>query len=154
MRNGCEDEISLNFSRRQSAGRPKKATAPAPPRIPRIARLMALAIKFQDMVDRGEVCDYAEIARLGYVTRARLTQIMNMLLLAPDIQTEILASSSFAASVPESGLRRLTTVVLWDEQRKLINELRPSPHPEGRFSTCACRATRPVAAPGTPRLVP
>jgi hypothetical protein len=34
---------------------------------------MALAIKFQDMVDRGEVRDYADLARLGYVTRARIT---------------------------------------------------------------------------------
>jgi len=38
---------------------------------------MALAIRFQDMVDRGEVQDYADLARLGYVTRARITQIMN-----------------------------------------------------------------------------
>jgi hypothetical protein len=44
------------------------------PRIPRIARLMALAIKFQEMVDRGEVRDYADLARLGYVTRARITK--------------------------------------------------------------------------------
>ena len=67
MKDGCEEEIPLNFSRRQVAGRPKKATAPAETRIPRIARLMALAIKFQGMVDGGEVRDYAEIARLGYV---------------------------------------------------------------------------------------
>jgi hypothetical protein len=60
------------------------------PRIPRIARLMALAIKFQDMINRGEVRDYADLARLGYVTRARITQIMNLLLLAPDIQEEIM----------------------------------------------------------------
>ena len=39
---------------------------PDPPRIPRIARLMALAIKFQDMVDRRQVRDYADLARLGY----------------------------------------------------------------------------------------
>jgi hypothetical protein len=37
------------------------------------------------MIERGEVRDYADLARLGYVTRARLTQIMNLLLLAPDI---------------------------------------------------------------------
>jgi hypothetical protein len=47
---------------------------------------MALAIKFQGMVDRGEVRDYADLARLGYVTRARVTQIMNLVNLAPDIQ--------------------------------------------------------------------
>ena len=34
-------------------------------RIPRITRLMALAIKFQAMVDRGEVRCYADLARLG-----------------------------------------------------------------------------------------
>lgn len=38
----------------------------------------------------AEVRDYAELARLGYVTRARLTQIMNLLLLATDIQEAIL----------------------------------------------------------------
>jgi hypothetical protein len=54
--------------------------------IPRISRLMALAIKFQEMVDRGEVNDYADLARLGYVTRARITQIMNLLNLSPDLQ--------------------------------------------------------------------
>ncbi len=58
--------------------------------IPRITRLMALAIKFQDMVDRGEVRDYADLARLGYVTRARITQIMNLLNFAPDIQEGVL----------------------------------------------------------------
>ena len=40
---------------------------------------MALAIKFQEMVNRAEVRDYADLARLGYVTRARITQIMNLL---------------------------------------------------------------------------
>ena len=59
-------------------------------RVPRITRLMALAIKFQDMVDRGEVRDYADLARLGYVTRARITQIMNLLNFAPDIQEGVL----------------------------------------------------------------
>ena len=61
------------------------------PRIPRITRLMALAIKFQGMVDQGEVRDYADLARLGYVTRARLTQIMNLLNLAPDLQEQTLS---------------------------------------------------------------
>ena len=51
-------------------------TPPPPPsRLPRITRLMVLAIKFQDMVDRGEVRDYAEIARVRYVTRARINTV-------------------------------------------------------------------------------
>lgn len=90
MKDRCEEEIPLRRTSRQRAGRPQKEAEPELPRIPRVARLMALAIKFQDMVDRREVKDYADLARLGYVTRARLTQIMNLLLLAPDIQEQIL----------------------------------------------------------------
>ena len=58
--------------------------------IPRISRLMALAIHFEGLLERGEVKDMAEIARLGHVTRARVTQIMNLRLLAPDIQEALL----------------------------------------------------------------
>ena len=59
-------------------------------RIPRITKLIALAIKMDGMIQRGEVKDYAELAVLGHVSRARITQIMNLLQLAPDIQEEIL----------------------------------------------------------------
>ena len=89
-------------------------------RIPRITRLMALAIKFQDMVDRGEVRDYADIARLGYVTRARVTQIMNLMLLAPDIQEQLLSSVSNPAisqRLVERSVRNLAAIVDWHEQR-------------------------------------
>ena len=48
-------------------------------RVPRISRLMALAIRFQQLIDDGVVADQAALARLGHVTRARLSQIMNLL---------------------------------------------------------------------------
>ena len=92
-----------------------------PPRIPRTSRLMALAIKFQDMVDRREVRDYADLARLGYVSRARITQIMNLLNLAPDIQEQILFLSDGNGQQPnqirEPSVRPLTQLVEWDAQR-------------------------------------
>jgi len=59
-------------------------------RVPRLSRLMALAIRMDEWVRVGAVTDYAELARLAHVTRARITQIMNLLHLAPDIQEEIL----------------------------------------------------------------
>ena len=95
-------------------------------RVPRIARLMALAIKFQDMIDRGEVRDYADLARLGYVSRARVTQIMNLLNLAPDIQEEILfLPPTFGRGpVTERHLRRLNAMIDWSEQRRLWGCLR------------------------------
>jgi len=46
-------------------------------RVPRISRLMALALRLERLLESGEVRDQAEIARLGHVTRARVTQIMN-----------------------------------------------------------------------------
>ena len=92
-------------------------------RIPRITRLMALAIKFQDMVDRGEVRDYADIARLGYVTRARLTQIMNLLLLAPDIQ-ESLLSMPCSSELRETRLRGIASDIHWAEQRRRFDDAR------------------------------
>src|ERR1019366_7369334 len=60
------------------------------PVIPRIARLMALAIRFEGMLQEETIQDYAQLARLGRVTRARMTQIMKLLDLAPDIQEQIL----------------------------------------------------------------
>lgn len=60
-------------------------------RVPRISRLMALAIRLNQLIRDGVVTDQAELARLGHVSRARLTQIMNLLSLAPDIQEEILS---------------------------------------------------------------
>lgn len=117
MKDRCEDEIPLKWPARQAAGRPKKTAAPAPPRIPRITRLMALAIKFQEMIDRGEVKDYADLARLGLVTRARVTQIMNLTLLAPQIQEALLMPmESGNHAISEHHLRRIIGFIGWREQ--------------------------------------
>ena len=59
-------------------------------RVPRIARLLALALRFDGLVQAGTVKNYADLASMGHVTRARISQIMNLRLLAPDIQEEIL----------------------------------------------------------------
>ena len=120
---GAQVEILLPLARRGRAdgdGGRGRAKSPAAPTIPRIARLMALAVKFQDMVDQGEVPDYAAIARLGYVTRARLTQIMNLILLAPDIQETILFQTKIpqGRSSGERAWRTLTAEPNWKRQRE------------------------------------
>jgi hypothetical protein len=110
----------------------------APPvfgRVPRIARLMALAIRMRRMIDSGEVRDYAELARLGHVTRARVTQIMNLLCLATDIQEDILflpPVESGRDPIRELQLRSITLVPDWRKQRRMWIEVltsvsRPSP---------------------------
>jgi hypothetical protein len=90
--------------------------------MPKISRLMALAIKFEGMLARGEVRDYAELARLGHVTRARVTQIMNLLNLAPDIREAILflpATEAERDPVKEWMVRPVAAEVRWGEQRRL-----------------------------------
>jgi len=91
---------------------------PARSGLPRVTRLMAVAIKCQDMVDRGEIRDYADLARLGHVTRARMSQIMNLLLLAPDIQHAILEAPPAGHLPPERHLRQVASRVNWSEQRR------------------------------------
>jgi hypothetical protein len=108
---------------------------PPRPKIPRITRLMALAIKFQDMIDRGEVRDYADLARLGLVTRARLTQIMNLTLLAPEIQEALLLGEQGHKNGlhnSEREIRRLVKAVLWRDQAVLLRTSARLPMPERR----------------------
>src|SRR5260370_29166882 len=59
-------------------------------RVPRVSKLMALALRLDDLVQSGAIASYAELARLGHVTRARVCQIMNLVYLAPDLQEAIL----------------------------------------------------------------
>ncbi len=108
---------------------PEQTGSAATPRIPRITRLMALAIKFQDMIDSGEVRDYADLARLGYVSRARITQIMNLLNLAPDLQELLLGGPSEVAP-QESHIRCVMRCVFWDEQRRALNAVCGHPNLE------------------------
>jgi hypothetical protein len=89
---------------------------------------MALAIRFEGLVRDGHVADYADLARLGHVTRARLTQIMNLRLLAPDIQEAIL----FLPPVPgerkglcERHVRGLAATPEWARQRRMWRKLTP-----------------------------
>jgi len=96
-------------------------------RVPKIARLMALAIRFDGLLRRGEVKDYAELARLGHVTRARVTQIMSLLQLAPDIQEQILflpAVEHGRDPVKEWQVRPVAAEVDWGRQGGMWRELR------------------------------
>ncbi len=107
----------------QEAPRPE---APAG-RVPRISRLMALAIHMQRLIDEGVVRDYAELARLGHVSRARVTQIVNLNLLAPDIQEEIVFLPLVEGGrdpVREHALRANAVVPGWGKQRKMWGGLR------------------------------
>ncbi len=95
--------------------------------IPRVAKLLALAIRFEKLVKRGDIQDYADLARLGYVTRARITQIMNLLNLAPDIQEDILFLPNTMKGrdpILEKDMRPVAAVPNWSRQRKMWVQMR------------------------------
>ncbi len=114
--------VEWTMKRRRAPRR--KPTAPAvadQERIPRLSQLMALAIKFDGLIGQGVVHDYADLARLGHVSRARITQIMNLLNLAPDIQEEILHRGIDAGrpeGLSERQVRYIAALLDWHEQRK------------------------------------
>lgn len=87
---------------------------------------MALAIHFDGLIRDGHIAEYAEIARLGHVSRARVTQIMNLLLLAPDVQEEILLLPALERGRERLHLRDLqglAAICDWQEQRQLWNRM-------------------------------
>ena len=93
-----------------------------PHRLPRVTKLMALAIRFEKLIQSGVVKDYAELARLGHVTRARITQIMNLLLLAPEIQESLLHLPEVTEGRDEitlSQLQSMTQEPDWKKQREM-----------------------------------
>jgi len=72
---------------------------------PRIARLLALAHKLERLVRSGSITGYGELALLGHISPARLSQIMVLLHLAPSIQEYVLfLSAGDARFVTELGL--------------------------------------------------
>ena len=95
-------------------------------RIPRLARLMALALRFDKLLDEGLVKNFRTLARLGHVSQARISQIMSLLHLALDIQEAILFRSR-----PQRGrdcldlhkVLPLTKVADWHKQRRRWRQL-------------------------------
>ena len=115
-------EGAVHFRRRG----PGAGNALGSGRVPRLALLMALALRCDELVRSGQVKSFAELARLGHVSRARLSQIMSLLQLAPDLQEELLFRGR-----PERGrdpwhlrlLLPIAAVLDWREQRRRWRQL-------------------------------
>jgi hypothetical protein len=117
-----------------AAGEQTSAAA-APARVPRIARLMALALRFDELIRSGAVADYAELARLGQVSRARITQIANLLALAPSIQEQLLFLPSVERGRDPIHLRQLQPIARmrdWRRQRRAWQNLKRQTARSGR----------------------
>lgn len=125
MINDLTIESSFQFTRSQRGRKCIETPTDLPTaditagRVPRIARLMALAIHFDRLLQEGKIKDFADIARLGHVTRARATQIMNLLLLSPFIQEQILflpPVESGRDPIKEWQVRPIAATADWGKQ--------------------------------------
>lgn len=106
-----QTSASSHGRQRVSAPKPKKPSAPA--KLPHITKQMSLAIRLEHLLSSGQVKDQAEIARAAGITRARVTQILNLTNLAPDIQ-----HASSISNVPSS--RVLKQLMNWKAPRTSI----------------------------------
>jgi hypothetical protein len=94
---------------------------PSRGQFPQVTRILALAIHFDDMILRGEARDYADIGRLSCLCRERVSQVMRLLYLAPDIQMELLYLPPISHSrypISETAVRKIANLLSWCEQRR------------------------------------
>ena len=97
-------------------------------RVPRVARLMALALRLDELVRTGQVANYNALAALGHVTRARICQIVNLLQLAPDIQEAVLFLPLTVRGrdpILLADLMPIAAAFDWRKQRRLWRQLQP-----------------------------
>lgn len=120
MSNGAHLEIQF-----QLRGKPRltaeAATLPSAGRLPQITRVLALAIHFDNMMRQGDAKDYADIGRLTCLCRERVSQIMRLNYLAPDIQMELLYLPPMPAClfpISETAVRRIANLLSWTDQRR------------------------------------
>jgi len=129
--------------------------APTKGRIPRISKLMALAIHCDQLLRSGQVPDASVLADLAHVTQPRMTQILNLTLLAPDTQERLLFLDPIEEGRPEVSekrLRRVCALVEWDRQREMARMAGGSRLVGGVVGrSCSPRLTQKLLTPGGAR---
>jgi hypothetical protein len=116
--NGATIVVRANFDRKPAGrGEAKDSTGR---RSPGVASMLALAHHIDRKIRDGELRDYAHAAKVLDVTRARISQISGLTLLAPAIQAEILSLPDGRRDpITERQLREIVTEPLWEKQMRL-----------------------------------
>jgi hypothetical protein len=107
---------------------PERRGTPKPPRkpkTPRVVELLRMATEWQRQLDAGDVETQATIARREGITRARVTQIMALLRLAPEIREHILNMPDAVGrpAISERALRAVVKLRNPAKQRTRLREL-------------------------------
>lgn len=122
-------EIDVHLDRVGHGARQTLVPGPMPEapvgRVPKVARWMALAIRCDELVRTGVIGSYRDLADLAGVTRARVTQVMNLLHLAPDIQEALLNLPRVTGRDPVllRDLQPIAMTLEWRKQWKMWGQL-------------------------------
>jgi class 3 adenylate cyclase len=114
----------------------------------KVARQLALAHHLQAAIERGLVADQAALARKLGLTRARVTQLFDLLMLAADLQEQVLALEAVDGAEPmaERTLREVAHAGTWAEQRAAWSALaahdRSSPDSSRAAPSCPAHPRR------------
>lgn len=111
--------VSASLSSRGNPSLPRK------PKTPRAVELLRKAIEWKTLLESGQITTQADIALQEGITRARVTQIMGMLRLAPEIREKILSALSTDRQPPvtERVLRPIATITDYHEQIREFHKL-------------------------------
>jgi hypothetical protein len=118
-----------SHGRRRIVDKPPPTQTVPEGRVPRLAKLMALALQFEELIRSRHCMDMTELARVAMVTQPRITQVMNLLHLAPDIQEDILFLPRVLAGrdpIHEKQLRRICQEPSFARQRRMWQVLKRS----------------------------
>lgn len=104
---------------------------PTAGRLPQITRVVALAIHLDNLIRQGDAKDYADIGRLSCLCRERVSQMMRLNYLAPDIQVELLylpPTPTGRYPVSETAVRKIANLLPWADQRRAWTALKQKHH--------------------------
>lgn len=124
MSNNAPLEIQFQLRATQAADDGQR---PSVGRIPQITRVLALAVHLDEMIRRGDAQDFADIGRLSGLCRERVSQIMRLNYLAPDIQVELLYLPPIPSGrypISETSIRKIANLLSWKAQRKAWQDLK------------------------------
>jgi hypothetical protein len=116
-----EIQFPLRAKPRDAVGEAEGSARPRSGRLPRITQVLALAIHLDKLIQKGDAKDYADIARLSCLCRERVSQIMRLNYLAPDIQVDLLYLPPVPTGrypISETAVRKIANLLSWADQRR------------------------------------
>ncbi len=95
---------------------------------PLLRQHIVLAYQIQELFEKEKAKNLRQVGQWLHMTQARISQIMNLFFLSPDIQEEILFSDREKISqITEHKIRKIPMEINWDKQREMWDEICKTP---------------------------